>query len=133
MARSEFSKATKRAAHERSEGRCEAIGVWYGLPPKTRCNVTLAGSGVEYDHIIRAADGGDNSLENCAAVCTKCHTEKTRKFDIPQAAKTKRMSDKDKGIRRATPKMQSAGFAKKPKPDKLPLPERKRGLYGDKR
>ena len=107
--RSEFSKVTKRQALKRSGFKCEAVGVMYGLEKGKRCNGEL-GTGIEYDHIVRAADGGDNSLENCATVCKTCHSIKTRQFDVPQAAKTKRMSDKRNGISRPKGQIKSAPF-----------------------
>lgn len=107
--RSEFTKPTKRHALKRSGFKCEATGILYGLKKGQRCNSEL-GKGIEYDHIVRAADGGDNSLSNCAAVCIPCHRTKTSKFDVPQAAKTKRMSDKANGISRSKGKIKGQGF-----------------------
>jgi hypothetical protein len=109
MARAEFSKATKRAAYARSERHCEAEGEWYGLPRGQRCNGDLR-RGVEYDHLILDANSHDNSLENCRAVCPKCHLFKTRKRDTPLAAKTLRQSDRNIGIKRGT----GRGFPKPP-------------------
>ena len=99
MSRKEFTKSTKRAALKRANSQCEAVGVMYGLEPDTRCGKSLA-HGVEFDHIILAANGGDASLENCAAVCIPCHRYKTAKHDTPMAAKTVRLFDKNSGIRR---------------------------------
>lgn len=92
-ARREFTKQTKRDALARSCGYCEAIGPMYGLQMECRCNASLA-YGVEFDHIILDVNSKDNSLENCAAVCIKCHKHKTRTHDIPKAAKTQRQRDK---------------------------------------
>lgn len=117
MARREFTKTTKREALKRSGMLCEAVGTMYGLAAGKRCNAPL-GHGVEYDHIVLDANSKDNSLENCAAVCIKCHRHKTTKHDIPMAAKTVRMQDKANGIRR-----QSASIPKRPKspkPDRAP-------------
>lgn len=85
--RREFSSKTRKAALKRSGKRCEAMGSWYGLPSGERCQNDLA-YGVEYDHVILDANSKDNSLENCAAVCPKCHGWKTRNRDTPTAAKT---------------------------------------------
>lgn len=98
MGRAEFSKATKRAAYDRSGELCEAVGSLYGLPPGQRCNMPLS-RGVEYDHIDLEANSHDASLENCAAVCPPCHRIKTTTHDIPKAAKTLRQQDKARGIR----------------------------------
>ncbi|MGQ4813089.1 HNH endonuclease [Agrobacterium vitis] len=107
MSRREFTKATKRAALERSQMKCEAIGAVYGLQEGIRCNGPLA-YGLDFDHIIADAIGGDNSLENCAAVCKRCHGYKTRTNDTPKAAKVKRVRDKHLGITNP-----SSGFNKR--------------------
>lgn len=115
MTRSEFSKSTKREALKRAKGHCEAVGVWYGLEYGQRCNMPL-GKGVEFDHIILDANSHDNSLENCAAVCIHCHEYKTRKHDIPVAAKTRRQQDKHIGIKRKSrpmPGSKASGFKKR--------------------
>jgi len=98
MPRREFTKQTKRDALRRSEQHCEAVGFMYGLDVGKRCNAPLA-YGVEFDHVILDANSKDNSLENCAAVCVKCHKHKTRTHDIPKAAKTLRQQDKARGIK----------------------------------
>lgn len=95
----EFTKPTKREALKRAEGKCEAVGPWYGLEYGQRCNASLS-RGVHFDHIILEANSHDNSLENCAAVCVPCHKTKTAKRDIPLAAKTVRQQDKALGIRK---------------------------------
>ena len=99
MNRREFDKPTKRAALKRSGHLCEAIGAMYGLALAQRCNAPLA-YGVEFDHIVLDANSKDNSLENCAAVCIKCHKWKSAKHDTPMAAKTVRLQDKALGIRK---------------------------------
>jgi hypothetical protein len=87
VSRREFNTKTRKAALLRSGMVCEAVGVWYGLPSGQRCATSLS-LGVEYDHIVLDANSKDNSLENCAAVCIKCHRFKTAKHDTPTAAKT---------------------------------------------
>lgn len=91
MPRAEFSSKTRKQALARSGKRCEAVGTWYGLPAGERCRNDLS-YGVEYDHVILDANSKDNSLENCAAVCPKCHAWKTANRDTPIAAKTVRQS-----------------------------------------
>jgi hypothetical protein len=93
-----FPKPIKRAALERSGGRCEATGELYGLPNGTRCESNL-GYGVEFDHIDLWANSRDSSLSNCLAVCPRCHKFKSTKHDTPKAAKTVRQRDKHSGIR----------------------------------
>jgi 5-methylcytosine-specific restriction endonuclease McrA len=87
--RREFSSKTRKEALRRSGKRCEAVGAWYGLPESQRCPADLS-LGVEYDHYILDANSKDNSLDNCRAVCPKCHDWKTRNRDTPTAAKTVR-------------------------------------------
>lgn len=132
MARLEFSKKTKRDALERSQMRCEASGPLYGLEEGQRCSIPLS-NGVEFDHELAASNGGGNSIDNCKAVCLRCHRWKTTQLDTPRAAKTKRQSDKAKGIVRPKGAIKSAGFAKASKPSKAlskPLPPRKRDIFG---
>jgi hypothetical protein len=95
-----FSKPVKRAALARAGGRCEATGELYGLPPQMRCNADL-GYGLEFDHAILWANSRDSSLDNCLAVCPRCHRFKTTQHDTPKAAKTVRQRDKHQGIRTA--------------------------------
>ena len=110
MRREEFSKPVRREALRRSNGYCEAIGVVYGLKSGERCNTSLS-KGVEFDHYpIRAADGGPGTLENCVAVCLACHRHKTTTFDIPNAAKGKRVSDRHTGVVSRRRKAGGRGF-----------------------
>jgi hypothetical protein len=95
-----FSKPIKRAVLERSGGRCEATGDLYGLPNGLRCESNL-GYGVEFDHIDLWANSRNSDLDNCLAVCPRCHRFKTSKHDTPKAAKTVRQRDKHAGIRGA--------------------------------
>lgn len=126
--RREFTKETKRYALKRSGLLCEAVGAMYGHPVGHRCNAPLS-AGVQYDHIVLDANSKDNSLENCAAVCIKCHRWKTANHDTPMAAKTVRMQDKARNIRTApAKKLSGPGFPvsekaarRQPKP---PLPNR---------
>lgn len=111
MSRAEFSKSTQNAAWERSGGRCEALGEWYGLAPGIRCGRDL-NLGVEYDHVDCDANSKDNSLENCAAVCPKCHRWKTEKYDIPKAAKTVAQQEAHRNI--IAPSRKVSKFRKPP-------------------
>lgn len=104
MSRAEFKRPTKRAALQRSGLLCEAVGSMYGLDEGRRCNASL-GYGVEFDHVILDANSKDNSLENCAAVCVKCHKWKTANHDTPLAAKTLRQQDDHRGISRKASRM----------------------------
>lgn len=98
MARREFSNPTKRAAWERANGICQAIGPEYGLPEGVRCTWDLR-RGVEYDHDDPDANSKDNSLENCKCLCPRCHDFKTRFRDRPLITKTDHQEDMVRGIR----------------------------------
>lgn len=133
MARSrryEFSTATKREANKRADGRCEAVGVAYGLERGQRCNTVLVKK--EFDHYpLPATMEGSDTLENCVVCCPTCHAHKTRTLDIPIQAKTKRVSDKAQGIRPA-PKMRGQGFRKAPPQRSASRPLSKRvGQFGE--
>ena len=117
MKRLEFTKPTMRAALDRAGLKCEAVGPRYGLEESKRCNADLA-KGVNFDHAVPAALGGDNSLENCMAVCIACHRFKTSN-DVAQIAKAKRQSDRHNGIKAAKNKIKSAGFPKHEKPQRI--------------
>lgn len=95
MSRTEFSRATRQAALRRAGLRCEASGPRYGLKEGQRCNCSLS-LGVQFDHDVPDQLGGDNSLENCRAVCVQCHRIKTR-GDIRQIRKSDRQRDKHSG------------------------------------
>jgi 5-methylcytosine-specific restriction endonuclease McrA len=129
MSRNEFTQKTKKAALKRSEMRCEAIGAMYGLEPGKRCVTDISG-GVQFDHIVLDANSKDNSIENCAAVCIKCHRWKTANHDVPMAAKTVRQMEKHIGLKRPKQTIRSAPFqqsekAAKREPKDLPeLPRR---------
>lgn len=95
----EFSRQVKRDALKRSGKLCEAVGPLYGMAEGQRCNAPLD-YGLEFDHVVLFANSRDSSLENCAAVCIKCHKRKTARHDTPLAAKTVRQQDKANGIRK---------------------------------
>ncbi len=120
MSRHEFSRSTRQAALARAGTRCEASGARYGLEEGQRCNCSLS-LGVQFDHDVPDQLGGDNSLENCRAVCVQCHKIKTR-GDIQQIRKSDRQRDKASGVIRADGKIKSQGFAKAPKPDRPSKP-----------
>lgn len=112
--RLEFTKKTKQEALRRSEGKCEASGPFYNRPWDDACNADLA-KGVQFDHFILASEGGDNSIDNCRAVCPSCHSWKTRKIDTPKAAKIKRIARKNGPIelRRKTKTIPSRQWPKR--------------------
>ncbi len=96
--RKEFTKQTKREALKRSGGLCEGEGPLYGLPQGQRCGLLLS-YGIHFDHVNPDSNGGEPTLENCAATCPKCNLYKADKFDKARAAKGVRQRDKHNGIR----------------------------------
>ncbi|KQQ46476.1 HNH endonuclease [Rhizobium sp. Leaf311] len=116
MARKEFTRKTKQEALKRADIKCEATGTRYGFAEGQRCNCSLS-LGVQYDHAVPDALGGDNSLKNCLAICVQCHKFKTRN-DVKQIAKSNRQRDKASGVIRPAGKIKSPGFAKSEKPKK---------------
>jgi 5-methylcytosine-specific restriction protein A len=95
MSRREFSKQVKRDAFLRANGRCEG---W--TPQGIICEAKLTLGKFHYDHVIPDAHGGEPVLSNCAVICVACHKYKTSKKDIPAIAKTKRIQDRQKGIKK---------------------------------
>jgi 5-methylcytosine-specific restriction protein A len=95
VARREFSKQVRRDAFARANGRCEG---W--LPNGTLCGAKLHVARFHYDHAIPDAHGGEPTLGNCQVLCVACHKYKTTKKDIPAIAKTKRIQDRQIGIKK---------------------------------
>jgi 5-methylcytosine-specific restriction endonuclease McrA len=122
MTRREFSRKTKREALKRPDLLCEAARPRYGFEEGQRCNCNLS-LGVQFDHNVPDQLGGDNSLENCMAVCIQCHKHKTRN-DVQQIRKSDRQRDKHNGVVRPKGKIQSRGFARKVRKPKSDLPPR---------
>lgn len=85
--RAEFTKDTKAKAFLRSNGHCEC-----------GCGQKILGK-PEYDHIVSAALGGDNSLENCRVMDPKHHKARSSK-ENPQIAKSQRIFEKRAGLRK---------------------------------
>ncbi len=97
--RLEFSAKTKRAAFERSRGVCEC----HLVPMLNRpngCGMKLTEGRVRYEHIVPAEMGGDNSLDNAAALSLGCWREKTDTYDRKVIAKSNHSRDRARGIGR---------------------------------
>lgn len=113
MSRSEFSVAVKRAAAERSGGRCECHRMSEdiaGLFP-VLCDRVAA----EFDHILADCLDGEATLDNCAHLCKPCHKIKTATDQKYRAKRNKHRIDREKRDKRRAqpkPKMQSRGFSK---------------------
>lgn len=99
--RQEFPKIVRRNVAFRAEGKCE------------KCHLRLKRGEGHYDHIIPDALGGEPTDDNCQLLCAPCHKIKTSTKDIPAIAKTKRIQDREMGIRKG-PQIKSAGFRKAP-------------------
>lgn len=81
----------------------------------------------QIDHI--RADGllGEPTYENSRLLCIPCHSAKT-KDDVSRISKAKRVEAKHLGAVQPKQKIQSRGFQKREKPEKIPLPPR-RGMF----
>ncbi len=98
--RREFSKIIKRDAFVRCGGNCEC------------CGMRLQTGAAHYDHRIPDALGGEPTLDNVQVLCRPCHNIKTRTRDIPAIAKTKRIQDRERGIRPPRQQIKSRGFTR---------------------
>jgi 5-methylcytosine-specific restriction endonuclease McrA len=87
--RAEFTKATKLAAWERCKGICEC-----------GCGQKIIGT-PEYHHVVPAALGGSNELNNCQVLQKRCHRVRTETIDVPEIAKSVRIAEKRAGVRKA--------------------------------
>ncbi len=86
MSRQEFPIKVRKAAYDRAAGICEC-----------GCGVPFGKERVEYDHVIPARLGGDNSLENCKALRLSCHKAKTRS-DLKSISKVRRAEKQQRGF-----------------------------------
>ena len=115
MARKEFSKSVKVAVIKRAtvNGQiyCEACGC-------------LVKGGFDIDHVRPDGLLGEPTLENAKLLCKSCHQEKT-KSDVKSISKAKRVEAKHLGAVQAKQKIQSRGFPKREKKEKLGLPPRR--------
>jgi 5-methylcytosine-specific restriction endonuclease McrA len=78
----------------------------------------------DIDHRIPDAMGGEPVLSNAQLKCKECHARKT-KDDVAKIAKAKRVESAHLGVPTSKQKIQSRGFAKKPKKEKLEMPPRR--------
>jgi 5-methylcytosine-specific restriction protein A len=99
MSRREFPKSVRLAAWKRSGGNCES------------CGAILMTGKIRFDHVKPDGLGGDNTLANCACICTACHDRKTLGEDIPRMAKADRQRAKHLGLHPPSrAKIRSRGF-----------------------
>lgn len=73
--------ATARTLSESEKKRVAARGKW-------RCSVCnmLLPPAYQVDHTIPLCDGGEDSIENCTAMCPNCHADKTQRESIARRA-----------------------------------------------
>lgn len=88
--RREFPNAVKAQAHLRAGGCCELC----------KSGIKLRVGDIFYDHRIPDGLGGEPTLENCQVLCRSHHDTKTRKHDVPNIAKVKRIRARAAGIRK---------------------------------
>jgi hypothetical protein len=110
MARKRFSKT----AYDK---RLKAFG---GCCRMCKQPIT-ATSGLEWDHAIPIALGGEDAIANLEPLCVKCHRIKT-KTDVEQIAKATRQRQANLGVKADKPKIPSK--PKEPKVGKLLPPRR---------
>ncbi len=117
MARRNFTKAVMvqriKAATVNGQVFCESCGA---LCVK-----------FEIDHIRPDGLLGEPTFENSRLLCVPCHAEKT-KDDVARIAKAKRVEAKHLGAKIPKQKIQSRGFPKREKKEKVSLPPR-RGMF----
>lgn len=95
MTRQEFPRSVKKAAMERSGGRCEAVGVRYGYPAGERCQRPVAPGAVNYEHYPRGAHDphpDTRTLGNCTAICPQCNQFANNKHDTQREQSIKNVS-----------------------------------------
>lgn len=107
MSRREFPKAVKVAAFQRANGHCE----------NPECGARLTVGKFHYDHVLADGLGGEPTLDNCACLCSACHSAKTGRHDVPKIAKAKRQHAGHIGARKPTsrpiPGSKASGWRKR--------------------
>jgi 5-methylcytosine-specific restriction endonuclease McrA len=101
--RKEFSKKTRAEVFLRANGICE------------KCGIKLKPGEGEYDHVVPAYFGGDNTAGNAALLCVPCHRGVGAKTADDQRiiSKVKRVKAKHEGsFPPSLAKIKSRGFAK---------------------
>lgn len=109
MSRVEFNRAARRAIIERASGKCE------------KCSATLKPGEGEVDHILPCSLGGKAEIANGWLLCRVCHVEKSGN-DIRRTRKADRQRDRFSGAIVAKQRIRSAGFPRKARREKLPIP-----------
>jgi len=92
VSRKEFTEKVRRDAWDRCLGKCE------------KCTAKLFPGRFQFDHIIPDGLGGEPTLENCAVLCSVCHSTKTVTEDRPVMQKADNIRKKHLGFGRPKPK-----------------------------
>jgi len=116
----------KRSTKERAR----IFSIHGGICHICKGKINAATEAWDISHDIPLAAGGKDDDKNSQPAHRKCHRTRTDKVDAPLIAKVRRQMHKNNGTHQPTQTMQSAGFQKKPKPEKLPLPKQP-GMYED--
>ena len=104
---------------ERNGGRCHL------------CSTTVQpGQEWHVSHEIPLECGGADDDQNRKVAHATCHRSHTAKVDAPLIAKVKRQHAKHIGADAPKAKIKSAGFPKKERPEKLPIPRASRDIFG---
>lgn len=119
--RKKLTRKERAGVFERDNGVCYLCGL------KVR-----PGEDWDVEHEIALGAGGKDDASNWrVAHRGKCHKDKTKQ-DAKVIAKTNRMYHKHIGGRpEAKRKIQSRGFGRKERKEKLPLPSIRRDIYGN--
>lgn len=108
MSRKQFSKKKLEKLLSTFNGKCRM------------CQCVIDGaSGLEWDHRIPLALGGEDELANLEPLCIRCHRTKT-KSDVTQIAKATRQRQRNLGI--SKPKARIPQKPKMKREGKTPLP-----------
>lgn len=111
--RKQFSKKSLEKLLAEFNGKCRMC----------QCSIDGA-SGLEWDHRIPLALGGEDELANLEPLCIRCHRTKT-KGDVAQIAKATRQRQRNLGIRKPKAKIPSHPRApkrpSKPRPPPRPM------------
>jgi 5-methylcytosine-specific restriction endonuclease McrA len=105
------------------------------IPPRVKARVFARHDGVchisgrkimpgelwDCDHVIALVNGGENRESNIKPALRDKHKEKT-KADVAEKAAIRKITARHLGIRSPKCKIQSRGFAKKERREKLPIP-----------
>lgn len=102
--RREFPNSVKRAALKRCIDNgalceCHLLVNVPGIVPGG-CGRRIGPGNTFYEHVNPDGNGGGSTLENCCVLTKTCWSIKTRRYDQPLVARTKRLFDRHHHINR---------------------------------